>query len=56
VDTYSTPTLLKMLGTGQLDVGHMITHRFAMDDFLEAYGVFATPATSGALKVVLSRS
>jgi alcohol dehydrogenase len=56
VDTSSTPTLLKMLGTGQLDVANMITHRFAMDDFLEAYEVFADPATSGALKVVLSRS
>src|SRR5262249_37442145 len=28
VDTYSTPTLLRMLGAGQLDVGNMITHRF----------------------------
>jgi alcohol dehydrogenase len=45
-----------MLGAGQLDVGHMITHRFAMDDFMQAYEVFGSPATSGALKVVLSRS
>src|SRR5581483_11152483 len=56
VDTYSTPTLLKMLGAGQLDVSHMITHRFPLEQFIDAYEVFADPATSGALKVVLSRS
>jgi alcohol dehydrogenase len=55
VDTYSTPTLLKMLAAGQFDVGHMITHRFALDDFMEAYDVFARAAQTGALKVVLSR-
>jgi alcohol dehydrogenase len=55
VDTYSTPTLLRMLGAGQLDVGHMVTHRFPLDDFLAAYQVFASPATTGALKVVLTR-
>jgi alcohol dehydrogenase len=55
VDTYSTPTLLRMLGAGQLDVGHMVTHRFPFDSFVEAYDVFASPATTGALKVVLSR-
>jgi alcohol dehydrogenase len=56
VDTYSTPTLLKMLGAGQLDVSHMITHRFPIDEFMEAYEVFGAPAKTGALKVVLSRS
>ncbi|MEJ3748931.1 zinc-dependent alcohol dehydrogenase family protein [Actinomycetes bacterium KLBMP 9797] len=55
VDTFSTPDLLRMLGAGQLDVGHMITHRFALDDFMAAYEVFAKPAETGALKVVLSR-
>jgi len=55
VDTYSTPTLLRMLGAGQLDVGHMVTHRFPFDDFIEAYDVFSSPATTGALKVVLSK-
>jgi alcohol dehydrogenase len=45
-----------MLGAGQLDVGHMVTHRFPFDDFVDAYDVFAAPATTGALKVVLSRN
>jgi alcohol dehydrogenase len=56
VDTYSTPSLLTMLGSGQLDVGLMITHRFGLDDFMNAYDVFAKPAETGALKVVLTRS
>jgi alcohol dehydrogenase len=54
VDTSSTPTLLGMLGTGQLDVSNMITHRFGFNEFLAAYDVFADPARSGALKVVVS--
>jgi alcohol dehydrogenase len=55
VDTYSTPTLLRMLGAGQLDVSKMVTHRFTFDEFMTAYDVFADPAGTGALKVVVSR-
>jgi alcohol dehydrogenase len=55
VDTYSTPQLLSMLQAGQLDLGHMVTHRFGLADFMQAYDAFAEPARSGALKVVLSR-
>ncbi|MET0492439.1 MAG: hypothetical protein ABW000_04840 [Actinoplanes sp.] len=55
VDTYSTPRLLDMLVAGQLDTGHMITHRFPFDDIMQAYDVFSHPALTGALKVVLSR-
>ena len=54
VDTYSTPTLLNLVTTGRIDVGRFITHRFAMDDFTDAYDVFADPGTSEALKVVVS--
>lgn len=56
VDTYSTPTLLK-LTTGRLvDAGRFITHHFALGDFIEAYDVFGRAAETGALKVVLSRT
>jgi alcohol dehydrogenase len=55
VDTYSTPRLLDMLVAGQLDLGHMVTHRFPMGEFMQAYDVFADAARTGALKVVLSR-
>jgi alcohol dehydrogenase len=55
VDTHSTPTLLKMVISGQLDVSAVVTHRFGFDDFDRAYEVFADPVTTGALKVVISR-
>jgi alcohol dehydrogenase len=55
VDTYSTPMLLRLLATGQLDASRLITHRFSFDDFDEAYDVVSRPADTGALKVVLSR-
>ena len=55
VDTYSTPKLLDMLVAGQLDLGHMVTHRFGLEDCMQAYDVFAEPTRTGALKVVLSR-
>ncbi|SCE94426.1 hypothetical protein [Micromonospora mirobrigensis] len=55
VDTHSTPKLLDMLVAGQLDTGHLVTHRFGLDQIVEAYDVFARPAETGALKVVLTR-
>ena len=56
VDTYSTPTLLKLIASRQLEVGGFITHLFAMDEFMDAYDVFARSADTGALKVVLTNS
>jgi len=55
VDTYTTPTLLRMLANGQIPADGMITHRFPLDEILEAYDVFARPAETGALKVLLTR-
>jgi alcohol dehydrogenase len=54
VDTYSTPTLLKLTESHQVDVGRFVTHHFALDDFMEAYEVFGNAADTGALKVVLT--
>ncbi|HEX6596733.1 MAG TPA: hypothetical protein VF045_07350, partial [Acidimicrobiales bacterium] len=56
VDTFSTPTLLKLVAGHQLDPGRFITHHFPLDQFIEAYEVFARAADTGALKVVLTRS
>ncbi len=53
VDTYSTPTLLRLLGHG-LDAGRFATHHFPMHEFESAYDTFARAANIGALKVVLS--
>jgi alcohol dehydrogenase len=56
VDTYSTPTLLKMVAAGQIDATQFVTHRFGIGEMLEAYDVFAQAADSGALKVALFRT
>ena len=56
VDTYSTPTLLRLVSSGQLDAAQFITHRFGLDQFDEAYDVFSRAADTKALKVVLSRT
>jgi alcohol dehydrogenase len=55
VDASSTPNLMRLVTTGQLDAGQFVTHRFSMDEFEKAYEVFSAPAATGALKVVLTR-
>jgi alcohol dehydrogenase len=54
VDTRTIPELLRLLTAGQLDVSTLVTHRFGMEQFLDAYDVFADPAGTGALKVLLT--
>ena len=55
VDTSSTPTLLRLVGNGQLDAARFVTHRFPLSEFEQAYDTFADAADTGALKVVLHR-
>jgi alcohol dehydrogenase len=54
VDTWSTPTLLKLVRSGQLNTDAFITHRLALADIEKAYDVFGKAADTGALKVVLT--
>ncbi len=56
VDTYSTPTLLRLLVSEQLDATRFVTHHFTLDQFMDAYDVFERAGDTGALKVVVSRS
>ena len=56
VDTYSTPTLLKLLVGRQIDAARFVTHHFGFEEFDKAYDTFSRAADSGALKVVLSRN
>ena len=56
VDTYSTPTLLRLAQGQQIDAGKFVTHHFRLDQFEEAYDVFARAGETGALKVVLTRN
>lgn len=55
VDTYSTPTLIGLVQSGRLDTSPMITHRFTLDQFEDAYDVFGRAGETGALKVLLTR-
>jgi alcohol dehydrogenase len=54
-DTSSTPTLMRLVTSGQIDAKRFVTHHFGLDEMEEAYDVFANAADNGALKVVLSR-
>ncbi|MFI6034963.1 zinc-dependent alcohol dehydrogenase family protein [Streptomyces sp. NPDC051315] len=53
VDTYSTPTLLRMAAAGRLPTSSLVTHVFPLERMEEAYDVFSHAADTGALKVVL---
>ena len=55
VDTYSTPTLLRLVASHQIDAGRFATHHFDLHDMMQAYDVFERAADTGAVKVVLSR-
>ncbi len=53
VDTVTTPMLLKLVQSGKLQPGKLITHRFALDDVMQAYDTFGNAAKERALKVIL---
>ena len=53
VDAVSTPMLLGMLASEQLDPAKLVTHRFRLSQAMEAYDTFADAAKSHALKVAL---
>jgi len=47
VDGSSTPNLLRLPATGQSDAGSFVTHRFPVEDLMEAYDVFSRPNDTG---------
>jgi alcohol dehydrogenase len=53
VDTVTTPMLLKIVRSGKLEPGKLVTHRFALEDVMNAYDTFGNAAKEGALKVIL---
>ncbi len=55
VDTYSTPTLLRLVTARHIESAHFVSHRFPLQQMIEAYDVFAKAGETGALKVVLTR-
>ncbi|HEX8858928.1 MAG TPA: alcohol dehydrogenase catalytic domain-containing protein, partial [Actinomycetes bacterium] len=56
VDTFSTPTLLRAVATGQLDPTRFTTHRFPLDRAMEAYDTFARAGETNALKVLMTHN
>lgn len=54
VDTQTTSMLLKTVVAKKLDPSGLITHRFTLDQMMEAYDTFARAAQTKALKVVIS--
>lgn len=53
VDTAATPMLLKTVGSGRIDPSRLITHRFTLDQILDAYDTFSRAAETKALKVII---
>jgi alcohol dehydrogenase len=53
VDTVTTPMLLKMVQAGKLRPAGLVTHRFGLDNIMEAYDTFANAVRTSALKVIL---
>jgi alcohol dehydrogenase len=54
VDTFTTPTLIRLLAGGQLRTNRLVTQRFGLDDMMAAYDTFGRASETGALKVVLT--
>ena len=53
VDTVTTPMLLKTVQSGKIDPKKLITHRFALDEIIDAYDTFSHAADTRALKVII---
>ena len=54
VDAVTTPMLLKTVQSGKIDPTRLITHRFKLDQIIEAYDTFGRAAQTRALKVIIS--
>lgn len=54
VDTVTTPMLLKMVESGHLQPGKLVTHRFKLAEVMKAYDTFGNAAKERALKVILA--
>ena len=53
VDTVSIPMLLKTVQSKRIDAKQLITHRFRLDQIVEAYDTFSRAADTKALKVII---
>jgi alcohol dehydrogenase len=54
VDTFTTPRLMQLVAAGKLDPSVFATHRFPLEEAMNACDAFADAQSSGAFKVVLA--
>jgi alcohol dehydrogenase len=54
VDTITTPMLMKTVESKKIDPTRLITHRFRLDQILDAYDTFGRAAETNALKVIIN--
>ncbi len=54
VDTVTIPMLFKTVSASKIDPTQLITHRFKLDQMLEAYETFGNAEKNKALKVIIS--
>jgi alcohol dehydrogenase len=55
VSATTTPMLLKLVSQGKIKPEQFVTHRFKLDDMMEAYDIFARAAETKSMKVAISR-
>jgi alcohol dehydrogenase len=53
VDTVTIPMLFKTVASSKIDPKRLITHRFKLDNILDAYETFGNAAETKALKVII---
>jgi alcohol dehydrogenase len=56
VSATTTPMLLKLVAQEKLTPGRFVSHRFTLDEMMDAYDVFGRAAETEALKVAITRS
>ena len=56
VDTVTTPMLFKTVQSKKIEPKNLITHRFKLDQMIEAYDTFEHAAKEKALKVILDNA
>jgi alcohol dehydrogenase len=54
VDTVTTPMLYKTVQSKKIDPKKLITHRFKLDEIIDAYNTFGNASEEKALKVILT--
>jgi alcohol dehydrogenase len=56
VDTVTTALLLRIVQSGKLQPGRLVTHRSGLAEVMEAYDTFGNASKEGALKVILKNA